>query len=472
MRTTLLGSLLDSAARNAARGAERLALYELGSVYLDAPPPTAGGPLAGDFPGERPAPVTEPLRIGALASGELTPRSWRTPAQPADFFALKGVAEALAGQLGVALEFAPTEEPFLHPGRAAAVSVGGAPAGWLGELHPLVCPRLGARRRRGRLRTRRGAALRRRDAGEEAYEDVTTFPAATRDLAVVVPIEVPAARVRATVLEAGGELLRSAEVFDLYEGEQLGEGRKSLALALELAGAGPDPDRRGGRRRRATRSSPPWPRSEGRCVNEPADTAAARRRARGAGPGRRRQRLHRRPGGEDRLGPPEPRAGPGDLALGRRQADRPALPALPGAGRADRARPRRPASSTASTPRSSPTRTARRRRPSPRCAPPASSSSTSPPTSGCATWRPTSAGTASTAPPTSSAPASTGSARCTGRSCARRSWSPPPAATRPRPCSGWRRWPNRACSPTSPSPRCRAPRATAARATTSSTSAR
>src|SRR6185436_12183657 len=99
MRTTQLGSLLDSAARNVARGAERLALFELGSVYLDEAPPAGGGPLAGQFAGEQPAPVREPLRIGALALGQLEPRSWRGTGQPADFFALKGVAEALAGQL-------------------------------------------------------------------------------------------------------------------------------------------------------------------------------------------------------------------------------------------------------------------------------------------------------------------------------------------------------------------------------------
>jgi phenylalanyl-tRNA synthetase beta chain len=236
MRTTLLGSLLDSAARNAARGAERLALYELGSVYLDGPAPPEGGPLAGDFPGERPAPVTEPLRVGAMALGPLEPRSWRSAAQPADFFALKGVAEALAGQLRVELGFAPGEQPFLHPGRAAAVSVGGADAGWIGEVHPLVC----------RAWDVPAAVAFELDAaplfaastvGEEGYEDVTTFPAALRDLAVVVPVEVPAERVRETVLAAGGELLRSARVFDLYEGEQLGERRKSLALGLELRAA-------------------------------------------------------------------------------------------------------------------------------------------------------------------------------------------------------------------------------------------
>jgi phenylalanyl-tRNA synthetase beta chain len=73
--------------------------------------------------------------------------------------------------------------------------------------------------------------------GEEAFEDVTTFPAARRDIAVVVPTDMPAAAVRAAVLAGGGELLGAAEVFDLYEGEQLGEGRKSLALSLEFRAA-------------------------------------------------------------------------------------------------------------------------------------------------------------------------------------------------------------------------------------------
>ena len=70
--------------------------------------------------------------------------------------------------------------------------------------------------------------------GEERYEDVTTFPAVYQDLAVVIPVEVPASEVRAAVMAGGGELLRAAEVFDLYEGEQLGEGQKSLALNLEF----------------------------------------------------------------------------------------------------------------------------------------------------------------------------------------------------------------------------------------------
>ena len=235
MRTTLLGSLLDVAQRNLAHGSEHVALFESGRIYL----PDANaedGPLAGAFPGERPAPVGEPHRLGCLAVGPLAPASWRGGGEAADYFALKGVLEGLAARLGVQLGFAEAEEPFLHPGRAARVTVGDSDAGWIGELHPLVC-------REWDIES--GAAfevglavlLETATAGEEAFEDVTTYPAVRQDLAVVVPGDVAAARVREAILAGGGELLRSAEVFDLYEGEQLGEGRKSLALRLEFRAA-------------------------------------------------------------------------------------------------------------------------------------------------------------------------------------------------------------------------------------------
>ena len=266
MRTTLLGSLLDVAQRNLAHGAEHVALFESGRIYLQAAnpaddPQAAGdlgidGPLAGSFLGERPAPVGEPHRLGCLAVGPLAGGSWRGGGEPADYFALKGVLEGLAARLGVQLDFEEATEPFLHPGRAARVSVananGGndangaaaatdtpaangvaAAAGWIGELHPLVCRQwdieAGVAFEVG-LAALVGAA----SSGAEDFEDATTFPAVRQDLAVVVPDEIPAARVREAVLAGGGELLRSAEVFDLYAGAQLGEGRKSLALRLEF----------------------------------------------------------------------------------------------------------------------------------------------------------------------------------------------------------------------------------------------
>ena len=237
MRTTVLGSLLDAARTNLSRGADAVALFESGRVYLSGPPlREEGAPvdaLAGDFAGERAAPFHEPHRIASLAVGSLTPASWRGSGEPADFFALKGVLEALASALGAPLAFEPKGEPFLHPGRSARVEVAGEAAGWIGEVHPLVCRHWDIEAASGfevDLAALVGAA----SAGEEVYEDVTSFPAVYQDLAVVLPADAPSAAVRGAVLEAGGELLRSAEVFDLYEGEQLGEGRKSLALRLEF----------------------------------------------------------------------------------------------------------------------------------------------------------------------------------------------------------------------------------------------
>jgi phenylalanyl-tRNA synthetase beta chain len=242
MRTTLLGSLLGAAQRNAARGAERVALFESGRVYLNAAPGdqqpvnASEGQPAGGFAGERAAPFAEPHRLGCLAAGPLSPRSWRGGGEDAGFFALKGVLEGLASRLGVALAFEPSAEPFLHPGRAAKILAGGVDVGWIGELHPLVC-RAWDLEAATAFEAGLAALAEPASAGEETFEDVTTFPAVLQDLAVVVPQEVPAARVREAVLAGGGDLLRSAEVFDLYEGEQVGEGRKSLALRLEFRAA-------------------------------------------------------------------------------------------------------------------------------------------------------------------------------------------------------------------------------------------
>ena len=226
MRTLLLGSLLDVAARNLARDAGAVALFESGGVYLNVPAAEA-------FAGERAAPFAEPHRLGCLAVGPLVEKSWRGGGEPADFFALKGVLEALAGQLGVELAFEPAAEPFLHPGRSAAVAIAGDTVGWIGEVHPLVCREWDLEAAVG-FEISTAALLAAAALGEEAYEDVTTFPSVHQDLAVVVPVEVSAVAVRAAILAGGGELLRSADVFDLYEGEQLGEGRKSLALRLEF----------------------------------------------------------------------------------------------------------------------------------------------------------------------------------------------------------------------------------------------
>ncbi|MGA8744866.1 MAG: phenylalanine--tRNA ligase subunit beta [Solirubrobacterales bacterium] len=245
MRTTLLGSLLDVCARNLAHGAERVALFESGRVYLPSPPdllnsrskPATGnksGP--GGFSGERPAPFAEPHRIGCVATGPLVLRSWRSSPQPADFFALKAVLEALVAQFGALLSVEPAAEPFLHPGRSARVQVNGADAGWIGEVHPVVCREWDIDAAVA-FEIELAVLIRAASAGRETFVDLTAFPILHQDLAVVVPADVGAAEVRGAVLAGGGELLRAAEVFDLFEGEQLGAGRKSLTLRLEFRAA-------------------------------------------------------------------------------------------------------------------------------------------------------------------------------------------------------------------------------------------
>jgi phenylalanyl-tRNA synthetase beta chain len=243
MRTAIVGSLLDVAQRNQAYGATSVAIFESARVYLSSP--TSGqfsmhdmgnrpvDLLGGDFAGDRKAPDFEPHRIACLVVGPFAGRSWRGGGEPADVFALKGVLEALAGQLGAALSFELGEEPFLHPGRSATVRAGGEAAGWIGELHPLVCRAWDVEAAVG-FEVDLAALVAVSSAGEESFEDVTSFPAVNQDMAVVVPTEVSANQVRSSVRAAGGDLLRAAYVFDLYEGEQVGEGNKSLALRLEF----------------------------------------------------------------------------------------------------------------------------------------------------------------------------------------------------------------------------------------------
>ena len=219
MRTLLLGSLLEVAAYNAARDVADLRLFETGGVYL------ADG--EGALPDEQ-------RHVGVVLTGAARPRSWRTPEPPpADFFAAKGVLAALLDTLRLQWSVAEAPQPFLHPGRSAAVHVEGEALGWLGEVHPLVTRAWDLGRAAAfELDLDRMAEL--AGARVETYEDVTSFPAVRQDIAVVVADDVPAERVRQIVREAGGDLLRRAEVFDVYRGEQVGEGRVSLALALEF----------------------------------------------------------------------------------------------------------------------------------------------------------------------------------------------------------------------------------------------
>jgi phenylalanyl-tRNA synthetase beta chain len=229
MRPLLLPGLLDAARHNAAHGMPDVALFESAHVYRAKGPLTApeGSPRGAE-------PADERHHVGVLLT-QARPGTWRSPARAADFYAAKGVLEGLLEAVGIDWRVEPGERPFLHPGKTATVLSGDRELGWIGELHPRVLKAWDLEQ----------AVAFELDLGVLAelapqvarYRDVTSFPAVLQDIAVVVAEDVAAAQVEAAVRRGGGKLLRSTRVFDVYRGEQVGEGNKSLALRLEFRAA-------------------------------------------------------------------------------------------------------------------------------------------------------------------------------------------------------------------------------------------
>ncbi len=217
MRPTLLGSLLDAARHNVSRNGPDIAIFESGTVYRAS----HEGPLA-----------DEHHALAVLLSGSLAPRSWRVRPGQADFFAAKALLDALLDRFHLDWSVEPTSWPFLHPGRSAAVLSGGETLGFLGELHPLVA---------GAWDLERTAAFA-IDLGKVAalaspllaFGAFGPFPALRQDLAVTLPVSVAAGEVLERVRATAGETLDDVSVFDVYTGAQVGEGRRSLALALSF----------------------------------------------------------------------------------------------------------------------------------------------------------------------------------------------------------------------------------------------
>ncbi len=224
LRPTIVGSLLDVAAHNVARGAGDLALFESAPVYR---------------PGGDDGLADEHHALAALLHGPVAPADWRGgEARSADFFAVKGVLEHVFATLRVPATYEPAADawPFLHPGRSAAVHVGGGRAGFVGEVHPAVAAAWDLPHSAAIFAVDLGKVL---AAAPEVttYADLTSFPVLRLDLAVVLPDDVPAARVLEVVRDAGGNRLVDASVFDVWSGEQLGAGKRSLALHLEFRAA-------------------------------------------------------------------------------------------------------------------------------------------------------------------------------------------------------------------------------------------
>ena len=214
----MLGSLLDVAQRNRARGADAIRLFEAGAVYL---------------PGQGAMP-DEPYHVAAVVSGPVRPSTWRHPEPPpADFFAGKGVLAGMLDTLRVPWTVEAAAEPFLHPGRAAHIVVDRTPVGWLGEIHPDVGARWDLTTSLAGFELDLDAVV--ESVPEASYRDLTSYPEVREDLAVIVADATPAAEVLEVVRSAGAPLLSDVYVFDVYrDAEKIGAGDVSLALRLHF----------------------------------------------------------------------------------------------------------------------------------------------------------------------------------------------------------------------------------------------
>jgi phenylalanyl-tRNA synthetase beta chain len=216
LRTRLTPGLLHAVARNQARGVSQIALFEVGTTFR-----------SGD-------PFQERTKLGfALAGPSFT--DWSSPRRPFDVLDATGVVEAVLGDLGVhGWRLEPDAGAPFHPGRSARVSVDGTHLGVVGEIHPRAAAALQVDGRVAACAL--GLAPLRAAAGEHGFtfRDAPRFPPVRRDLAFVLPTEVPFAGVHETLVEAGAPEVDACALFDVFEGPPLEPGTRSLAFAVQL----------------------------------------------------------------------------------------------------------------------------------------------------------------------------------------------------------------------------------------------
>ncbi|MFA4841239.1 MAG: phenylalanine--tRNA ligase subunit beta [Agrococcus sp.] len=239
LRTALLPGMLDTAHRNLGRGLTDLALFELGRVFLsvdgqgsDTLPSAASRPTDDELADLDRLPL-QPDHAAVLLVGE---RVRKQPGTAAARFGLADAVEAaerIARTLGLELELRQAERPWLHPGRTAELLLGETVVGVAGELLPAVAaaadlPRVVA------VTELDLSLLTDRARISLDTQRIAPVPAATQDLSVVVPVDVPAGDVRRAVRDGAGALLEHIALVDDYRGTGLGEGEKSLTFALRF----------------------------------------------------------------------------------------------------------------------------------------------------------------------------------------------------------------------------------------------
>ena len=221
LRRSILPGLLRSVAHNQAHGVKNIQLYEIGETFHAAE--------GRQLPKER-------TRVAGVLVGAMGDPSWNATPQPFDFFDGKGVIESLVRELAIPKvhykALSAEEAPHLQPGRAAQVLSGGTVLGWLGEIHPLAVDAFEAHGPVVAFELELSALLKSSEAARP-YVDVPTYPAVPLDVAFVVNEDVTNERMMQCMNSAGGKLLESAQLFDVYRDEErVGVGKKSMAYAL------------------------------------------------------------------------------------------------------------------------------------------------------------------------------------------------------------------------------------------------
>ncbi|MBR8741909.1 phenylalanine--tRNA ligase subunit beta [Nocardiopsis sp. MG754419] len=243
LRTTLLPGLLRTLARNVGRGFPDVALFEMGLVYLPgtgterAPlPPVDRAPTTEELARIEAALPDQPRRVGVVLSGAIERAGWWGPERRATWADAVQAARDIARVAGVELEIEAAVHAPWHPGRCAALYVRAQGervlVGHAGELHPRTLKAFSLPERAAAMEV--DLDLMEGARSKVVAPEVSTYPVATQDVALVVDASVPVGDISAALAEGAGELLESVRLFDVYTGEQVGEGRKSVAFALRF----------------------------------------------------------------------------------------------------------------------------------------------------------------------------------------------------------------------------------------------
>jgi phenylalanyl-tRNA synthetase beta chain len=239
MTTTLLPGLLKALGRNAGHGLASAALFESATVTLPrggGPAPIYGvdhRPTEGEIDDLDKALPHQPLHLGLVAAGEREKSGWWGPGRPVTWADALDAVRVAAEAVGLEVTVRATARAPWHPGRCAEISVGDTVIGHAGELHPKVCQAYGVPARTVAAELDLDRLLEHAPVAIKApsYSD---YPLAKEDVALIVDESVAAADVEAALRDGAGELLESIRLFDVFTGEQIGAGKKSLAFALRF----------------------------------------------------------------------------------------------------------------------------------------------------------------------------------------------------------------------------------------------